>query len=171
MAIPRAWGGPELDPMTQFRVIEALAVEDGSVGWCVMIGCDTGYISAFLDQDVARATFSDLLAAMGAAATATGTATLVRGGYRISGRFPSSVVVNIANGCGSAATPSRTVRRGSMRTVSLKRGNALRSMRDPRHLEYDWAARHPQQRCCCTRPVRPRFVSGTYFAPALCETF
>src|SRR6516225_3015047 len=25
MAMPRVWGGPELDPLTQFRVIEALA--------------------------------------------------------------------------------------------------------------------------------------------------
>src|SRR5437764_8489369 len=66
MVIPSAWGGPELDPMTQFRVIEALAMKDGSVGWCAMIGCDTGYISAFLDQEVARVMFPDLLAAMGA---------------------------------------------------------------------------------------------------------
>lgn len=88
MAMPRAWGGPELDPMTQFRVIEALAIEDGSVGWCAMIGCDAGYISAFLDQDAARAMFSDLGSAMGAAATPTGTATAVPGGYRVSGRFP-----------------------------------------------------------------------------------
>ena len=88
MVMPRAWGGPELDPMTQFRVIEALAMVDGSVGWCAMIGCDAGYISAFLDQDVARAMFPDLLSAMGAAATPTGTATVVPGGYRVSGRFP-----------------------------------------------------------------------------------
>ena len=88
MVMPRAWGGPELDPMTQFRVIEALALADGSVGWCAMIGCDAGYISAFLDQDVARAMFPDLLSAMGAAATPTGTATVVPGGYRVSGRFP-----------------------------------------------------------------------------------
>jgi alkylation response protein AidB-like acyl-CoA dehydrogenase len=52
MAMPRVWGGPELDPLTQFRVIEALAMADGSVGWCAMIGCDGGYITAFLDQDV-----------------------------------------------------------------------------------------------------------------------
>ena len=88
MAMPRAWGGPELDPMTQSRVIEALAMEDGSVGWCAAIGCDAGYISAFLDQDVARAMFPDLLSAMGAAATPTGIASVVPGGYRVSGRFP-----------------------------------------------------------------------------------
>jgi alkylation response protein AidB-like acyl-CoA dehydrogenase len=88
MVMPRAWGGPELDPMMQFRIIEALATEDGSVGWCAMIGCDAGYISAFLDQDIARAMFPDLLSAIGAAATPTGTATVVPGGYRVSGRFP-----------------------------------------------------------------------------------
>jgi len=60
MAMPQAWGGPELDPLTQFRVIEALAMEDGSVGWCAMINCDSGYISAFLDQDVGRAMYSDI---------------------------------------------------------------------------------------------------------------
>src|SRR5215813_9961321 len=60
MAMPRDWGGPELDPLTQFRVIEALAMADGSVGWCAMIGCDGGYVSAFLDQDVARAMYPDV---------------------------------------------------------------------------------------------------------------
>jgi indole-3-acetate monooxygenase len=40
MAMPRAWNGPELDPLTQFRVIETLAMADGSAGWCAMIGCD-----------------------------------------------------------------------------------------------------------------------------------
>jgi alkylation response protein AidB-like acyl-CoA dehydrogenase len=32
MVMPRAWGRPELDPMTQFRVLEALAMVHGSVG-------------------------------------------------------------------------------------------------------------------------------------------
>src|SRR6266404_9957153 len=31
MTMPRVWGGPELDLLTQFRVIEALAMADGSV--------------------------------------------------------------------------------------------------------------------------------------------
>jgi indole-3-acetate monooxygenase len=72
MAMPSAWGGPELDPLTQIRVIEALAMADGSVGWCAMIGCDSGYVSAFLDRDVAREMYPDWLVATGAAATTTG---------------------------------------------------------------------------------------------------
>src|SRR5215470_1451825 len=88
MAMPRAWGGPEVDPLTQFRVIEALAMADGSVGWCAMIGCDGGYMTAFLDQDVARTMYPDILVATGAAATTTGQAVRVPGGYRVSGRFP-----------------------------------------------------------------------------------
>src|SRR5690348_3512559 len=88
MAMPRSWGGPELDPLTQFRVIETLAMTDGSVGWSAMIGCDGGYVTAFLDQDVARAMYPDFLVATGAAATTTGQAVRVPGGYRVSGRFP-----------------------------------------------------------------------------------
>src|SRR6516225_8097532 len=74
MAMPRAWGGPELDPLTEIRVIEALPVADGSVGWCAMIGCDSGYITAFLDQDVGREMYPDLLVSTGAATTTSGKA-------------------------------------------------------------------------------------------------
>ena len=41
MAMPGAWGGPELDPLTQIRVIGALAMADGSVGRRA-IRCDSG---------------------------------------------------------------------------------------------------------------------------------
>jgi indole-3-acetate monooxygenase len=88
MPMPRAWGGPELDALTQFRVIEALAMADASVGWCAMIGCDGGYMTAFLDDAVGRAMYPDLLVATAAAATTTGQARRVPGGYRVTGRFP-----------------------------------------------------------------------------------
>src|SRR4051812_48337610 len=88
MVMPSAWGGPELDLLTQARVIETLAMADGSVGWCAMIGCDSGYVSAFLDQAVARTMYPDIRVATGAAATPTGKATRVPGGYRVEGRFP-----------------------------------------------------------------------------------
>jgi alkylation response protein AidB-like acyl-CoA dehydrogenase len=91
--MPRAWGGPEADPLTTIRVIEALSRADGSVGWCVMIGCDGGYFSAFLDQDVAREMYRDLDAVSGGVARPVGRAVVVPGGYRVSGRWP------FASGC------------------------------------------------------------------------
>jgi indole-3-acetate monooxygenase len=94
MAMPRDWGGPELDPITQFRVIEALAMADGSVGWCAMINCDGGYFSAFLDQALARDLLHrDIWSATVVVGTPTGQAQRVPGGYRITGRFP------FASGC------------------------------------------------------------------------
>ena len=93
MAMPRAWDGPELDPITQYRVIEALAMADGSVGWCSMINCDGGYVTAFLDEDVGRSMYPDLQLGTAAAATPTGQGIAVPGGYRVSGRFP------FASGC------------------------------------------------------------------------
>ena len=66
---------------------------DGSVGWCAMINCDGGYITAFLHEDVGRAMYPDLQAGTAAAATPTGQALRVPGGYRVSGRFP------FASGC------------------------------------------------------------------------
>jgi alkylation response protein AidB-like acyl-CoA dehydrogenase len=93
MVLPRSWGAPELDPMTQIRIIEAMAIAEGSAGWCAMIGCDSGYITAFLDESVAREMYPDIWVATAATATATGQATPVRGGFRVSGRFP------FASGC------------------------------------------------------------------------
>jgi alkylation response protein AidB-like acyl-CoA dehydrogenase len=90
MTMPRAWGGAELDPLSQLRIIEALSVADASVGWCVMIGCDSGYFSGFLDQQVAREMYPDLDAVTGSALTLTGRAERVTGGYRVSGRWPFS---------------------------------------------------------------------------------
>ncbi len=90
MTMPRAWGGAELDPLSQLRIIEALSAADASVGWCVMIGCDSGYFSGFLDQQVAREMYPDIDAVTGSALTLTGRAVKVKGGYRVSGRWPFS---------------------------------------------------------------------------------
>jgi alkylation response protein AidB-like acyl-CoA dehydrogenase len=60
MAMPQAWGGPELDFLTQIRVIEELSAADASAGWCAMIGVDSGYMTAYIDQDVAREMYRDI---------------------------------------------------------------------------------------------------------------
>jgi indole-3-acetate monooxygenase len=88
MAMPREWGGPEVDPLTQIRVIETLSYADGSVGWCAMINSDGGYFSAYLDPDVAREMYRDLDAPTGGSLLFTGRAEATDGGYRINGRWP-----------------------------------------------------------------------------------
>jgi alkylation response protein AidB-like acyl-CoA dehydrogenase len=88
MAMPRAWGGPELDPLMQIRVIEALSEADGSVGWCAMINSDGGYYSAFLEDQVAREMYRDREAPTGSSLVFAGRADKVDGGYRVKGRWP-----------------------------------------------------------------------------------
>ena len=88
MTMPREWGGPEADPLTQIRVIEALSYADGSVGWCAMINSDGGYFSAYLDPGVAREMYRDLDAPTGGSLLFTGNAEPVDGGYRVNGRWP-----------------------------------------------------------------------------------
>ena len=88
MAMPREWGGPEVDLLTQTRIIETLAYADGSVGWCAMINSDGGYFGAFLDQAVAREMFRDLDAPAASSLVFSGEAVAVKGGYRVNGRWP-----------------------------------------------------------------------------------
>lgn len=88
MAMPRAWGGPEIDPLTQMRVIEILAEADGAVGWCAMINSDSGYFSAFLDQDVAREMYRDIDCPTASSLLWAGRAQSIEGGYRLNGRWP-----------------------------------------------------------------------------------
>jgi indole-3-acetate monooxygenase len=41
-------------------VIEELSIADESAGWCAMIGVDGGYMTAYIDQIVAREMYSDI---------------------------------------------------------------------------------------------------------------
>ena len=93
MTMPREWGGPEADPLTQVRVVEALSLADGSVGWCSMIGSDGGYFTAFLDQAVAREMYPDINAVTATVLRPSGRALAVKDGYRVSGRW------KFASGC------------------------------------------------------------------------
>ena len=87
VAVPRSWGGPEFDPITQARGIELLSTADGSAGWCAMIGCDTGYVSAFLDDAVGRELFKDPAQASVFVLSPGGVAVPVDGGYTVTGNW------------------------------------------------------------------------------------
>ena len=85
---PRWLGGHDADPVTQILFIAELAQADASVGWCVMIGCDGGFVTRALDPELAREMYSDIEVATCGAAFPPGTAQRVAGGYLVSGRWP-----------------------------------------------------------------------------------
>jgi indole-3-acetate monooxygenase len=88
MAMPRAWGGPELDILTQVRVIEALSMIDASAGWCTMIGIDGGYITTFIDQTVAREMYADIDSVTAITFAPPGKAVKTKDGFIVNGRWP-----------------------------------------------------------------------------------
>jgi indole-3-acetate monooxygenase len=93
MAMPRAWGGTELNLLSQLRVIEALSIADASAGWCAMIGVDGGYLTAYIDQTVAREMYTDIDSVTAVTFAPPGTAVKKGDGFIVNGRWP------FASGC------------------------------------------------------------------------
>ena len=89
LALPKALGGLECDPLTTIRVIEELSRADASGAWTVMIGNTTAF-TAWLEPDVARgilatcpgAPMAGLLMPAGSAVPDGA------GGFIVSGRWP-----------------------------------------------------------------------------------
>ena len=88
IAMPKIRGGPELSIIEQIEVIEELAKANASTAWCVMIGCDSGFYSGYLDEDAARELYPRLDMATAGSVSPMGRAEKVEGGYRISGQWP-----------------------------------------------------------------------------------
>ena len=87
MAVPRVYGGLELDPITQVRVVEELSRMNGSVGWCAMISTAGSFGSAFLARDVAERLCGNKKFSLAGQVVPNGRADLVEGGYRVSGKY------------------------------------------------------------------------------------
>lgn len=87
IAMPKSWGGPELSTIEINEVIEEVSRANASAGWCIAIGCDSGFFSAFLDDAVARKLYPRLdMVTAGSITPAR--AERVDGGYRINGQWP-----------------------------------------------------------------------------------
>ncbi len=85
---PEALGGPELDPLTAFRVVETISRADGSAGWCVFNGSAITAALARLTVDSVKEIFGDPPAMLGSgSARPEGTATITEGGYIVNGRW------------------------------------------------------------------------------------
>jgi alkylation response protein AidB-like acyl-CoA dehydrogenase len=92
--IPRSLGGEETDPFTFFRVIEEISKADGAAGWCVALCGGNNVFAGYLPADAAREIYGDDPNVRTAGAfRPSGEATIVDGGYRVTGRWP------LASGC------------------------------------------------------------------------
>jgi alkylation response protein AidB-like acyl-CoA dehydrogenase len=87
MAMPKAWGGPEMTPREQCEVYEVLGAADASVAWCAKIGSDSGYFAAQLDEQAARTLYPDLDFVTAGQVPPNGLGERVDGGYRLSGHW------------------------------------------------------------------------------------
>ncbi len=87
MILPKQYGGLEVDVVTMVRVLEELAIADGSTSWAVGIGAGTSIIAPYMPEAAARAVFRDG-AISGGAQAPNGRAVPVEGGYRVTGRWP-----------------------------------------------------------------------------------
>ena len=88
MSVPHEFGGDELDFIESMRVMEELAVADGSAAWNVMIGSGNGRTAAALRNETAREVFSDPRVVCAAALPIGGEGLKTEGGYILTGRWP-----------------------------------------------------------------------------------
>ena len=90
--LPAAYGGLDLSPVEAIDIYEELARADASVAWCVWNG-NVHWTTARLPQDVAKLIFGDPDMILANSTRPSGRATVVDGGYRVSGRW------SLVSGC------------------------------------------------------------------------
>jgi alkylation response protein AidB-like acyl-CoA dehydrogenase len=88
MAMPHAWGGPELDVCSQLTIVERIARADASAAWCTTIGSESGFFASYIREDAARKLYPDLDMINAGFVGPAGTLEVCDGGYRLSGRWP-----------------------------------------------------------------------------------
>lgn len=87
MGTPRAYGGSELDPMSQVRVVEELSRIEGSVGWLSMISTAGSFLPAFLEPAAAQRLFGGIESVVAGQVRPPNRADLVEGGFRLSATY------------------------------------------------------------------------------------
>lgn len=88
MLSPRAIGGEQVDPVTYFHAMEAIATADASTAWCVGQACGVSMGAAYVDPDVAREVFGGPRAVVASGPTSRNAKAIrVPGGYRVTGSW------------------------------------------------------------------------------------
>jgi alkylation response protein AidB-like acyl-CoA dehydrogenase len=85
--LPRALGGAELPPADYIRVIEAVARQDGAVGWCAAIASTGSRVVGLLAPEAAAAMFGPGRGCLCGSVNPSGTAVPAPGGWRVTGSW------------------------------------------------------------------------------------
>jgi alkylation response protein AidB-like acyl-CoA dehydrogenase len=86
--IPANIGGEEVEPGTFFQVIEAVAMADASVAWCLCQNSGVSMAAAYLDPKIAHEMFGAANAAVATGAPSPHAKAIVtNGGYRVTGHW------------------------------------------------------------------------------------
>lgn len=85
--VAEEYGGRNATVREVLGEIEAVSRADGASGWCVMIANTTGLTSHYLPADWASEIYSDPAVCTGGFGMPAGTATVVDGGLKVSGRW------------------------------------------------------------------------------------
>ncbi len=98
MLVPRSLGGGEVDPLTYFDVVDALAQADSAAGWSVLISTSTMTMTArgLPDETLAAMFTEPREMVMAGSGPPKGHAVRVPGGYRLSGRWSQGSNILIA---------------------------------------------------------------------------
>ncbi len=98
MYLPRSLGGGEVDPLTYFDVVEALAQVESAAGWSVLISTGAMTIMARgLPDETLRAMFAaPRKTIMAGSGPPKGRAVAVPGGYRLTGSWTQGSNIRLA---------------------------------------------------------------------------
>ena len=89
LKLPEVMGGAEADPVTEMMVLEAIAYNDFTSGWCTMVGATAiGSLGVFLPQaGLDRVFVNGHIPTAAISFFPAGRAVREPGGYRVSGRW------------------------------------------------------------------------------------
>ena len=96
--LPASMGGPQLDPMTAYQVIEEVSRAEASVGWCGLLSNGGALFAGNFTPEAAERMFGlppDFRCA--GSFRALGESREVQGGYRVSGRWDYASGIANAN--------------------------------------------------------------------------
>lgn len=85
--VPEVYGGPGLLLPQILRLEEALAAEDGSLGWTVTLCSGAGWFAGFLDPELAAEVFADPEVCFAGSGAVGGTAVKIGEHYLINGTW------------------------------------------------------------------------------------